>query len=493
MRRALLSLRPSNCFLLELSSTMRTTAAATMNGKRSPHRAAISLSSRPLLKTRVALHVEKSVVRLPVVFRATAVQPLDPTTELFATLSSIAAVDGDEIDGDVLPAVAFTSSSSSSLPSTSGRGLVATRPLARREVALRVPGSICLVVDYSPRGSGLSLPETGEGKKQSSLSSSVAASSSLSPSSSSSWPRTSAAVAKDPSTPWDFLLALALLDAVSGDGGGEWWESFAEGVLPLPSIGEEEEEEEEEGEEGEEEGGGREEGDAGDGSLPPSLLTLPLCLPQRLLALAGHRDLERAALEQQRRLAERYPALAAPASASSDFPTMMQWALACVRSRAFSLSESGSSSGGKSGGGGGGRGGGGGGRKASGGGGSEKSEAGDEQSNEEEEEEVAFAFVPLLDCANHSQEPAAAYRPVWKEQQGDTTDGGGRRRRLLEAVELVMLRAVPEGEEVTISYFAGAAGATNRRLFSLYGFVPAGGNPGDRVEGLEDVIEGAAR
>ena len=55
-------------------------------------------------------------------------------------------------------------------------------------------------------------------------------------------------------------------------------------------------------------------------------------------------------------------------------------------------------------------------------------------------------------------------------------------------MELVALRAVPRGEEVTISYFAGGAGVTNRRLFSLYGFVPAGGNPGDRVEGLEDVV-----
>lgn len=434
---------------------MRTTTAAMNFGKRSPHRAA--LSSRLLLKPRVAPCVDKNVSRLSVVLRATAVQPsLDPTTELFATLSSIAAV--DENGSDARPAVAFTSSSSSSSsssPSTSGRGLVATRPLARGEVALRVPGSICLVVDYSPRGSGLSLPESSP----SSSPSSVAASSS------SSWPRTKAAVAKDPSTPWDFLLALALLDAVSGDGGGEWWESFAEGVLPLPSIGEEEEEEEDE-EEGE---------DAANVSSPPpppSLLTLPLCLPQRLLALTGHRELEEAALEQQRRLAERYPALAIPASASSRFPTMIQWALACVRSRAFSLSEEGSG-GRKSGGG--------------GGGGSEKSEAGDgERTNEEgEDEEIAFAFVPLLDCANHSQDPAAAYRPVWKEEQQGDGDGGKRR---LEAVELVALRAVAEGEEATISYFAGAAGATNRRLFSLYGFVPAGGNPGDRVEGLEDVV-----
>ena len=320
---------------------------------------------------------------------------------------------------------------------------------------MRVPGSICLVVDYSPRGSGLSLPQSERGRS----------SSSSSASSSSSWPRTSAAVAKDPSTPWDFLLALALLDAVSGDGGGEWWESFAEGILPQPSIGEEEEEEE-----GEAEGDEGEEAESPPSLLVPSLLTLPLCLPQSLLALTGHKDLERAALEQQRRLAETYPALAIPASASSEFPTMMQWALACVRSRAFSLAES--------------KGGGGGGS-----GGKSKTKADDGE--QQEEEEIAFAFVPLLDCANHSQEPAAAYRPVWKEEKSQSDDGGI--KRTLEAVELVALRALPEGREVTISYFAGAAGVTNRRLFSLYGFVPAGGNPGDRVEGLEGVVvEGAA-
>ena len=152
---------------------------------------------------------------------------------------------------------------------------------------------------------------------------------------------------------------------------------------------------------------------------------------------------------------------------------MMQWALACVRSRAFSLSES---SGGRS------RAPGGAPGKAGG-----KSKTTEAETNDGGGEEIAFAFVPLLDCANHSQEPAAAYRPVWREQSNDG-------KRKLEAVELVTLRAVPRGGEVTISYFAGAAGATNRRLFSLYGFVPAGGNPGDRVEGLEDVVvEGAAR
>ena len=150
----------SSCFtrlsMMRTTTAKATTTATAMNARRSPGRAAIPLSSRSLLKTRVALSVEKIALRLPVVLRATAVQPSDPAAELFATLSSV-AVDGEN---DVRPAVAFTSSSSSSSPSTSGRGLVATRPLARGEVALRVPGSICLVVDYSPRGSGLSLPQS---------------------------------------------------------------------------------------------------------------------------------------------------------------------------------------------------------------------------------------------------------------------------------------------------------------------------------------------
>ena len=274
---------PKTVFTRPLSMMRTTTTAATAMKRCSPRRrAAIPSLWLPLSKARLALRLESVVTRLPVLLREIAVQSLDPTTELFATLSSVAVVDAEN-DDDVRPAVAFTCSSSS--PSTSGRGLVATRPLERGEVALRVPGSICLVVDYSNRGSGLSLPQ-----KQSSSTPS-------SPSSSSSWPRTSAAVAKDPSTPWDFLLALA-----------------------------------------------------------------------------------------------------------------------------------------------------------------------------------------LLDCANHSMDPAAAYRPVWRD---DLADG----KRKLEAVELVALRAIPKGQEVTISYFAGAAGATNRRLFSLYGFVPSGGNPGDRVEGLDGVVE----
>jgi hypothetical protein len=397
-----------------------------------------------------------------VVLKAAEVQPLDPTADLFAKLSSAVAAAADGNGNDVSVAFASpssSSSSSSSSPSTSGRGLVATRPLSRGEVALRVPGSVCLVVDYSSRGKGLSLPQgQSSGRKEPS-----------SPSSLSPWPRTSAAVAKDPSTPWDFLLALALLDAVSGDGGGEWWEAFAVGVLPLPSIGEEEEEVD----------GDEEEDKDDDSPVIPSLLTLPLCLPQELLKLAGHKDLEEAALEQQKRLKETYPGLAIPASASSEFPTMMQWALACVRSRAFALSESSSSRGG----------GGGGSAKASGGSGKEENDNknddkndNDETDDEEEDEGPAFAFVPLLDCANHSsRDPAAAYRAIWTESEEENGT------RKLAAVELVALRDVARGEEVSISYFAEGSGATNRRLFSVYGFVPAGGNPGDRVEGLGEV------
>lgn len=259
-------------------------------------------------------------------------------------------------------------------------GLVALRDLSPGDTALAVPNTVCLAVDYA--AGGVELP-AGH-----------------------AWPRLDRALRSDPDMPWDFGLALALLDALAGDG-GEWWGEYAEELLP-----------------------------------PPLALTLPTCLPGDLLALTAHPALIEGAAAQKARLTKSFPTMsvpaveeggsdAAPFPSSAAAPTHIQWGFGCVRSRAFSLGPD------------------------------------------------RFAVVPFLDAANHADadpaRPAAAYRFV--EGEGTGVDDGDR-------VELVMLRGVRVGEEVTVSY-TGPEGATNRRLMAQYGFVPAGGNPGDRVEGLD--------
>ena len=187
-----------------------------------------------------------------------------------------------------------------------------------------------------------------------------------------------------------------MLDALNGDGGA-FWEDYAERILPQPAS-----------------------------------LSIPFCLDPSLLGELQHQEISDGAAKQQvlmltpsavacrcyvqcstlnsiqaltmsvflhtqayfdmvqsvqDRLARLFPGL--------DFPmpgdgatTYMQWALACVRSRAFQLSKD------------------------------------------------RFAFVPFLDIANHSSEPNAAFRA------SKTTAG----------IELVVVSDVDEGQEAVISY-----------------------------------------
>lgn len=108
-------------------------------------------------------------------------------------------------------------------------------------------------------------------------------------------------------------------------------------------------------------------------------------------------------------------------------PSWLQWAFACVRSRAFKVGPE------------------------------------------------AFALVPLLDIANHSAKPNADFRAADSRSDSATAadaDGGG--------FELFALEAIAAGVEVTVSY-TGPAGYTNQRLMAQYGFVPEAGNDADRV------------
>lgn len=150
------------------------------------------------------------------------------------------------------------------------------------------------------------------------------------------------------------MQALALLDALAGEADA-FWEAYANEVLPKPEA-----------------------------------LTLPLCLPPRLLRELQHEEVEAAALAQkasglhfcnhfwakstqhapssptccmtglQERLRNLFPGLAA--EMGPELPSFFEWAFACVRSRAFRLS-------------------------------------GDR-----------YAFVPFLDIANHSPTPNAGFR-----------------------------------------------------------------------------------
>lgn len=260
--------------------------------------------------------------------------------------------------------------------STAGRGLIATRDLAPGDVALAVPRSACIVVDYT--ASGLTLPGGGACPD--------------------TWPRTRSGVARDDAAPWDDLMALAILDAAAGSG-GEFWGEYAE-LLPQPLE-----------------------------------LTPPICLPDDLLDRLGDDALASAARDQRARLAATFSGLASPFTDSTPHPTFMEWAFACVRSRAFSL------------------------RRAS----------------KEKEESPVFAYVPFLDCANHAPETP-------------TADFG-----LAGAADVVHLRAVtaiPAGQAVTISY-TGPRGMTNAQLMAQYGFcLPS--NPADRLTLDFDAAKGAA-
>ncbi|KAI3436404.1 hypothetical protein D9Q98_005821 [Chlorella vulgaris] len=157
---------------------------------------------------------------------------------------------------------------------TPGLGLFMTATAAAGDVVLSVPMSLCLAVDYASTSGGLALPAG-------------------------SWPRVQRGILKDDALPWDVLLALALLDSLSGSGDA-FWERYANSILPQPTD-----------------------------------LTLPLCFPPELLPELQHAALVEGAAAQQERLSTLFPGLSG--SMCEGGPSWLQWAFGCVRSRAFKL------------------------------------------------------------------------------------------------------------------------------------------------------------
>lgn len=88
-------------------------------------------------------------------------------------------------------------------PSSWGNGLFATKTVSSGEVVLSVSRESCLIISFEgdQRDDAIHVPSEG------------------------AWPRLSGGLDFEPALTWDFLLALALLDAISGDG-GRLWESY---------------------------------------------------------------------------------------------------------------------------------------------------------------------------------------------------------------------------------------------------------------------------
>lgn len=94
--------------------------------------------------------------------------------------------------------------------------------------------------------------------------------------------------------------AVALLDGLSGEG-GSFWEAYTNRVLPLPST-----------------------------------LSHPVTLPKAMLLELQHSLIIAAAIEQKQRLKTMFPGFSTPMEDEGG-PTFMEWAAACVRSRALQV------------------------------------------------------------------------------------------------------------------------------------------------------------
>jgi hypothetical protein len=168
--------------------------------------------------------------------------------------------------------------------------------------------------------------------------------------------------------------------------------------------------------------------------LPDPLdLTLPFTMPEdTILPELQHSAIIEAAIAQKQRLRQLFPGLAVSmlnnnvdignsddnsSSTKNTSPTFLEWTLACVRSRSFKLNND------------------------------------------------SFSFVPFLDIANHAVEPNCNFNYSSS----------------IQAVQLVAIKDVKAGDELTISY-TGEKGYTNQRMMAQYGFVLPNGNYADRID-----------
>ena len=145
----------------------------------------------------------------------------------------------------------------------------------------------------------------------------------------------------------------------------------------------------------------------------PMDVSLPCCLPEHMLDELQDDDMIQKAKVQKSRLANMFPGLSVK-MCQDDGPTWLEYAFSCVRSRAFKYGED------------------------------------------------KYAFVPILDAANHSLDPNAdfSFNPPNKK------------------VILFAMQDIKMGDEITISY-SGKMGYANSRMMSQYGFVFSDGNPFD--------------
>ncbi|WPT13843.1 Protein PLASTID TRANSCRIPTIONALLY ACTIVE 14 [Picochlorum sp. SENEW3] len=158
--------------------------------------------------------------------------------------------------------------------SKNGRGIYTDVEIKKGEVLAEIPLGMCMSLDYE--GGGLLLPR-GD------------------------WPRVRKAIEKDDALPWDVLLALGVLDSMSGMG-SEALQMYTNYVLPHPKS-----------------------------------MSLPCCLPEHMLVELQDEDMMEKAMEQKKRLKSLFPGLGV--EMEEDGPTWMEYAFGCVRSRAFKLGD----------------------------------------------------------------------------------------------------------------------------------------------------------
>jgi len=279
-----------------------------------------------------------------------------------------------------------------------GRGLFATRDIARGENIISVPLTACLVAEreealYAP---GASWEELTGGRVQ-------------------GYERLQGFYEQYP-LPWELRIALLLFDAYEGNA-STLWNEYCELLPALDSL-----------------------------SVPLCLTTTPGLELEYINAevrsfVQNQRDMLRTAFGD---LVNEYsPDASAASDNESDededvsFEEFLCHAVALVTSRAFQLQDG------------------------------------------------LFALVPLIDMANHVEQPTAIVAISATDLSPNMLKRASPQRPLTGEVQLVARKDISRGDEVTVSYGAELSSAN---LFSKYGFIQADGSSSDVVD-----VSGGAR